>query len=112
MTSQKKQEREEEQRISITEEQVLSCPKKRIAVSQEATRNMREEQTQQMKKLLALLRELRENKKFFDNPLTAYEAGQTVPVKKMQYIRLSRGSPGEEESSDASRHVKSRRDKR
>ena len=71
---------------------------------------MQETQTQKMVKLMALLKELGGNK-FFSKLLIKFESGQIVPVRKMQYIRLSRGSPGEEPENE-SRPAVSKRDNR
>ncbi len=88
---------EGEQRISMREEQVLFCPKKGSTkeISHEIAGNIQETKTQKMEKLIALLKELGGNK-FFSKLLIKFESGQIVPVKKMQFIRLSRSSPGEE----------------
>ncbi len=112
MTSHEKDEMEGEQGISMREEQVLSCPKKgrTKVLSYESVRNIQETQTQKREKLIALLKELGGNK-FFDKLLIKYASGEIVPVKKMQYIRLSRSNPGEE-SLNTTRPVVSRRDKR
>ncbi len=96
----------------MREEQVIFFPKKgrTKVISQEIVRNIQETQTQKMEKLMALLRELGGNK-FFSKLLIKFESGQIVPVKKMQYIRLSRSSPGEEPVNTTS-PVVSRRDNR
>jgi hypothetical protein len=96
MTSTEKYEMNGEQRISMREEQVLLCPEKgrTKVISQETVRDIQEAQTHKMEKLMALLRELGGNK-FFGKLLIKYESGHIVLVKKTQYIRLSRGSPGE-----------------
>ncbi len=80
----------------MREEQVLLSPKKgrTKVVSHEIVRNIQETQTQKIEKLVALLRELGGNK-FFGKLLIKYESGQIVPVTNIEYIRLSRGSPGE-----------------
>ncbi len=112
MTSQEKYEMEGEQRISMREEQVLVRPKKggTKEISQQPVRNIQETQTQKMERLVALLRELGGNK-LFSKLLIKFESGQIVPVKKMQFIRLSRSSPGEEPVNTTSSGV-SRRDNR
>ena len=112
MTSQDKSEMDVEQGISMREEQVLFCPKKgkTKVISQKIVRNIQETKAQKVEKLIALLRELGENK-FFGKLLIKYESGQIVPVKKMQHIRLSRSSPGEE-PVNTTHAVVSRRGKR
>jgi hypothetical protein len=112
MTSSEKNEMEVEQQISMREEQVLFCPKKRITkvIGQDRERNIQETRMQKIEKLMVLLKELG-GKKFFDKLLIKYESGQIVPVKKMQYIRLSRSSPGEERLTSA-RPEATRRDNR
>lgn len=87
---------EKEQRISMREEQVIFFPKKRnTVIGHEVVSNTPETKTQKMEKLITLLRELGGNK-FFSKLLIKFESGQIIPVRKMQYIRLSRSSPGEE----------------
>jgi hypothetical protein len=112
MTSQEHYEMEGEQRISMREEQVLLSPKKgrTKVISHESIRNIQETKTQKMEKLVALLRELGGNR-FFGKLLIKYESGQIVPVNKMQFIRLSRSSPGEE-SENTTRPAAGRRDNR
>lgn len=97
MTPKDKYEMRGEQRISMREEQVLICPEKgkTKVISQETVRDIQGAQTHNIGKLIALLRELGGNK-FFGKLLIKYESGHIVLVKKTQYIRLSRGSPGEE----------------
>ena len=109
MTSKEKYEMEGGQRISMREEQVLLWSEKgrTKVISQEI---IQEAQTRKMAKLMSLLREL-EGNKFFGKLLIKYESGLIVLVKKTQYIRLSRGSPGEE-PLDATRAAVSRRDNR
>lgn len=97
MTPKEKIEINGEQPISMREEQVLFCPKKvRTKVAgQETARTIQEAQTQKMEKLLALLKEMGGNR-FLGKLLIKFESGRIVLFKKMQYIRLSRSSPGEE----------------
>jgi hypothetical protein len=112
MTSPENHAMEVEQQISMREEQVLSCPKKRITsvINQNREGYIQDTRTQKIEKLMALLKELG-GKKSFDKLLIKYESGQIVPVKKMQYIRLSRSSPGEERLTSA-RPEATRRDNR
>jgi hypothetical protein len=112
MNSQKKSEMKVEQGISMREEEVLFCPIKGTTkvIRHEIVRNIQETKAQKMEKLIALLKELGGNK-FFGKLLIKYESGQIVPVKKMQHIRLSRSSPGEE-PANTTRFVVSRRDNR
>ncbi|MCK9420778.1 MAG: hypothetical protein M0R70_15575 [Nitrospirae bacterium] len=79
-------------------------------ISQERVSNIQETQTQKMAKLMSLLRELGGNK-FFSKLLIKFESGEIIPVRKMQYIRLSRSSPGEE-PVNTTRPVVSKRDNR
>jgi hypothetical protein len=112
MTSQEKDEMQGEQRISMREEQVIFFPKKgRVReISNEIRRNTQETKTQKMEQLIALLKELGGNK-FFSKLLIKFESGQIIPVRKMQYIQLSRSSPGEEPVNTTRPAVSKRNDR-
>jgi hypothetical protein len=112
MTSRENGEMEEEQRISMREEQVIFFPKKgrNKVINHETVRNTQETKIQKMEKLIALLKELGGNK-FFSKLLIKFESGQIIPVRKMQYIQLSRSNPGEE-PVNTTRPAASKRDDR